>query len=32
MINDDLKLVEDAFNEATIQMRKNKSAFEDNDE
>lgn len=32
MINDDLKLVEDAFNEATIQMRKNKSAFEDNDD
>ena len=32
MINDDLKLVEDAFNEATIQMRKNKNAFEDNDD
>ena len=32
MINDDLKLVEDAFNEATIQMRKNKSTFEEYDE
>lgn len=32
MISDDLKLVEDAFNEATLMMRKNKSAFEDNDE
>ena len=32
MINDDLKLVEDAFNEATLMMRKNKSAFEENDE
>ena len=32
MINDDLKLVEDAFNEATLMMRKNKSAFEDNDD
>lgn len=32
MISDDLKLVEDAFNEATIQMRKNKSAFEDNND
>ena len=32
MINDDLKLVEDAFNEATLMMRKNKSAFEDSDD
>ena len=32
MIVDDLKLIEDAFNEATIQMRENKSTFEDNDE
>lgn len=32
MIKDDLKLVEDAFNEATILMRKNKETFEDNDE
>ena len=32
MINDDLKLVEDAFNEAMLMMRKNKSAFEDNDD
>lgn len=32
MINDDLKLIEDAFNEATLMMRKNKSSFEDNDE
>ena len=32
MINDDLKLIEDAFNEATLQMRQNKSAFEDNDD
>lgn len=32
MINDDLKLVEDAFNEATLMMRKNKSAFEATDE
>lgn len=32
MINDDLKLVEDAFNEATLMMRKNKSAFEENNE
>ena len=29
MIKDDLKLVEDAFNEATIQMRKNKTTFEE---
>ena len=32
MINDDLKLVEDAFNEAMLMMRKNKSDFEDNDD
>ena len=32
MINDDLKLVEDAFNEAMLMMRKNKSAFEGNDD
>lgn len=32
MISDDLKLVEDAFNEATLMMRKNKSAFEDTNE
>ena len=32
IINDDLKLVEDAFNEATLMMRKNKSSFEDNDD
>ena len=32
MINDDLKLIEDAFNEATLMMRKNKSAFEDSNE
>lgn len=32
MIKDDLKLVEDAFNEATILMRKNKETFEDTDE
>ncbi len=32
MINDDLKLIEDAFNEATILMRKNKSTFEDSNE
>ena len=32
MIEDDLKLIEDAFNEATIQMRENKSSFGDNDE
>ena len=29
MIEDDLKLIEDAFNEATLMMRENKSAFED---
>ena len=29
MIKDDLKLIEDAFNEATIQMRKNKEKYED---
>ena len=29
MINDDLKLIEDAFNEATLMMRKNKDAFEE---
>ena len=32
MINDDLKLVEDAFNEATLMMRKNKNSFEDKDD
>ena len=32
MIDDDLKLIEDAFNEATIQMRENKSSFGENDE
>ena len=32
MINDDLKLIEDAFNEATIQMRENKHTFGENDE
>ena len=32
MIEDDLKLIEDAFNEATIQMRENKAKFEDDDE
>ena len=32
MIEDDLKLIEDAFNEATIQMRENKSKFEDENE
>lgn len=32
MINDDLKLVEDAFNEATLMMRKNKNSFEDSNE
>ena len=32
MINDDLKLVEDAFNEATLMMRKNKSSFEDSND
>ena len=32
MITDDLKLVEDAFNEATLMMRKNKNVFEENDE
>ena len=30
MIEDDTKLVEDAFNEASIQMRKNKDILEDN--
>lgn len=29
MIKDDLKLIEDAFNEATIQMRKNKASYEE---
>ena len=32
MIEDDLKLVEDAFNEATLLMRKNKNTFGENDE
>ena len=32
MINDDLKLIEDAFNEATLMMRENKSAIEGNDD
>ena len=32
IINDDLKLVEDAFNEATQMMRKNKSSFEENND
>jgi len=32
MIKDDLKLVEDAFNEAMLMMRKNKNSFEDNDD
>ena len=32
MIMDDLKLIEDAFNEATIQMRENKSTFGEADE
>ena len=32
MIEDDLKLIEDAFNEATIQMRENKAKFEDENE
>lgn len=32
MIEDDLKLVEDAFNEATLLMRKNKDTFGENDE
>ncbi len=32
MINDDLKLIEDAFNEATLQMRQNKSTFGDKDD
>ena len=32
MINDDLKLIEDAFNEAMLMMRKNKSTFEENDD
>jgi len=32
MIKDDLKLVEDAFNEAMLMMRKNKNSFEGNDD
>lgn len=32
MIDDDTKLVEDAFNEASIQMRKNKDLAEDKDD
>ena len=32
MIEDDLKLVEDAFNEATLMMRKNKNSFEVNND
>jgi len=32
MIKDDLKLVEDAFNEAMLMMRKNKNSYEDNDD
>ena len=32
MILDDLKLIEDAFNEATIQMRENKNSFGVSDE
>lgn len=32
MIEDDTKLVEDAFNEASIQMRKNKGLVEDKDD
>lgn len=32
MIEDDTKLVDDAFNEASIQMRENKELEEDNDE
>ena len=32
MIENDLKLVEDAFNEATLLMRKNKNTFEETDE
>lgn len=32
MINDDLKLIEDAFNEAMLMMRKNKSTFEEKDD
>ncbi len=32
MIEDDTKLVEDAFNEASIQMRKNKDLAEDKDD
>jgi len=32
MIEDDLKLIEDAFNEATLMMRKNKASFEENDD
>lgn len=30
MIDDDTKLIEDAFNEASIQMRENKDYYEDN--
>ena len=32
MIEDDTKLVDDAFNEASNQMRENKQLYEDNDE
>ena len=32
MINDDIKLIEDAFNEATIQMRNNKNSFGEENE
>lgn len=32
MINDDLKLIEDAFNEAMLMMRKNKASFEENND
>ena len=32
MIEDDTKLIEDAFNEAMLMMRKNKNSFEDNDD
>ena len=32
MITDDLKLIEDAFNEATLQMRENKTSFEETHE
>ena len=30
MIEDDTKLIEDAFNEATIKMRENKDILEEN--